>query len=196
MQEFLQESEFVDFSTPNVQALAQDLAYGLSSDQEIARECFLYVRDDIRHTGDHQDAITTIKASEVLKHKTGWCYAKSILLAALLRANEIPTGFCYQRRSCDANTKDIYCLHGFNAIYLKEHGWFKVDARGNNEGIDAQFEPPHEKLAFCLQAHEVDLGDIYDKPLAIVMQALQENDTYEAMTQNFPDIFKRKREIS
>ena len=29
--------------------------------------------------------------------------------------------------------KDIYCLHGLNAIYLKEFGWYKVDARGNRE---------------------------------------------------------------
>jgi len=192
MQEFLQESELVDFSTPNVQAMAENLAYGLSSDLEIARECFLYVRDEIRHSGDFQDDITTLKASEVLKHKTGWCYAKSILLAALLRANSIPTGFCYQRLSCGEYKDDVYCLHGLNAIYLKEYGWYRVDARGNKEGVDAQFNPPHEKLAFELQEHEVDLKDIYEKPLAVVVEALLTNDTYAKMINNFPDIFKRK----
>jgi len=192
MQEFLQESELVDFSTPNVQTMAENLAYGLSSDLEIARECFLYVRDEIRHSGDFQDDITTLKASEVLKHKTGWCYAKSILLAALLRANSIPTGFCYQRLSCGEYKDDVYCLHGLNAIYLKEYGWYRVDARGNKEGVDAQFNPPHEKLAFELQEHEVDLKDIYEKPLAVVVEALLTNDTYAKMINNFPDIFKRK----
>ena len=191
MQEFLQESEFVDFSAPNIQALADDLAYGLSLDVEIARECFLYVRDEVRHTGDHQDEITTLKASEVLKHKTGWCYAKSILLAALLRANGIPAGFCYQRLRCDAYKADVYCLHGLNAIYLKDYGWYKVDARGNKEGVDAQFDPPKEQLAFALQEGEAELPEIYEKPLAVVIQALQTHRTYDAMIHNFPDIFSR-----
>jgi len=35
----------------------------------------------------------TCKASDVLIYGTGYCYAKSHLLAALLRANAIPAGF-------------------------------------------------------------------------------------------------------
>lgn len=192
MEEFLQESEIVDLSAPNIEAMAENLAYGLSSDLEIARECFFYVRDEIRHSGDYQDDITTLKASQVLKHKTGWCYAKSILLAALLRANSIPAGFCYQRLRCGEYKDDVYCLHGLNAVYLKDHGWYRVDARGNKEGVDAQFDPPYEKLAFTLQDHEIDLKDIYHKPLAVVVEALQTNTNYDMMINNFPDIFKRK----
>ena len=32
---------------------------------------------------------------------------------------------------------DIYYLHGLNVIYLKDYGWYKVDARGNKKGINA-----------------------------------------------------------
>ncbi|WP_373070391.1 transglutaminase family protein [Sulfurimonas sp.] len=185
---YLIEDSIVDFSSPKIQALASSLARGVNSDEDIARHCFLFVRDNINHTGDHKDNITTLKASEVLQHTTGWCYAKSILLAALLRANNIPTGFCYQRLSCGEYKDDVYCLHGLNAIYLKEYGWYRVDARGNKEGIDAQFTPPMEKLAFELQDAESDLEGIYSSPLDEVIEALKYNKTYEDMTNNFPDI--------
>lgn len=188
MKKFLKASELVDFHMPNIQALASELAEGLSSDEQIAKKCFLYVRDEIRHSGDYKDEITTYKASDVLKHKTGWCYAKSILLAALLRANNIPTGFCYQRLSCSEYVEDIYCLHGLNTIYLKSYGWYRVDARGNKEGVDAQFTPPTEKLAFELQENEVDLPEIYDEPLDVVVKALKKYKTYDEMIHNFPDI--------
>ena len=154
MQKYLKECEFVDYSSRRVSALATNLARGCESDEEIAKRCFTYVRDEIHHSGDYKDDVTTLKASDVLKHGTGWCYTKSILLTALLRANGIPTAFCYQRLSCSEYVRDAYCLHGLNAIYLKEHGWYKVDARGNKEGVDAQFNPPHEQLAFELEENE------------------------------------------
>ena len=188
MNKFLEETELVDFSHPDIKALAHTLADGLTSDVEIAEKCFLHVRDNIRHSGDAKDDIVTCKTSDVLKYKTGWCYAKSILLAALLRANGIPTGFCYQRLSCSEYEKDVYCLHGLNAVYLKAYGWYRVDARGNKDGVDAQFTPPREKLAFELKDGEYDLPDTYADPLKVVVEALTLNKTYDEMIRNFPDL--------
>ena len=187
MKEYLLETEIIDFSKPRVNLLAQDLAKDCHTDEELAKRCFEYVRDEINHSGDHKDDITTCKASEVLEYKTGWCYAKSHLLAALLRANGIPTGFCYQRLSCSEYKKDIFCLHGLNAIYLKGFGWYKVDPRGNKEGVNAQFNPPYETLAFELGEDEFDLDKIYAEPLDVVVQVLQKCITYEEMLNNFPD---------
>ena len=82
----------------------------------------------------------------------------------------------------------IYCLHGLNAIYLKDYGWYKVDARGNKKGIDAQFNPPLEKLAFELKENEFDLHKIYEEPLNIIIQALEKHTTYKEMIDNMPDI--------
>ncbi len=188
MKEFLKETEIVNFSNPEIQKLAFDLSSGTASDEEIAKNCFIYVRDNIHHSGDNKDNITTYKASDVLKLKTGWCYAKSILLSALLRANNIPAGFCYQRLSCSEYKDGTYCLHGLNAIYLKEFGWYRVDARGNKEGVDAQFTPPHEKLAFELQENEINLPDILQEPLEEVLNALKKHKSYGEMINNFPDI--------
>lgn len=188
MKQFLQESIIIDYSNQNIQNLAKTLSCDCNTDIEIAKNCFEYVRDNINHTGDYKDNITTCKASDVLRFKTGWCYAKSHLLAALLRANNIPTGFCYQRLSCSEYKKDIYCLHGLNAIYLNEFGWYKVDARGNKDGVNAQFNPPIDKLAFELEEHEFNIPDIFEQPLQVVVQTLEKYKTYDEMINNFPDI--------
>ena len=189
MQNFLKETELVNFSDSLVKEKAMELANNCSSDIEIAKNCFLFVRDSINHSGDVvDDKTTTYRASDVLREKTGWCYAKSILLAALLRANNIPTGFCYQRLSCSEYVKDVYCLHGLNAIYLKEFAWYKIDARGNKEGVDAQFTPPYEKLAFELEEHEFNLPDILEEPLPEVIKALKTHTCYQEMIHHFPDV--------
>jgi len=187
MKEFLEESFYIDYSNKQIQTLAKNLASTCKTDVEIAKACYLYVRDEILHSGDYKKD-TTRTASEVLEHKTGWCYAKSLLLAALLRSNQIPTALCYQRLSCSEYKKDIYCLHGLNAIYLKDFGWVKVDARGNKDGVEAQFIPPIEKLAFELGENEYDLPDLYSQPHESVVYALTTFRTYDEMVNNFPDI--------
>ena len=186
MKAYLEESEIINYSHPDIAKLSKKLAIDLSTDRQIAENCFLYVRDQIQHTGDIQSSIPTVKASEVLEHKTGWCYAKSHLLAALLRANNIPTAFCYQRLFCDEYSQDSYCLHGLNAVYLKDFGWYRIDARGNKEGVTAEFQPPHEQLAFKLTQGESDIEGLHAQPLEVVINALTQN--YDAMIHNFPDI--------
>src|SRR5262245_16150295 len=144
-------TEIIDWKTPEVWSTAKELAHGTDDPAEIARRCFVWVRDNIEHSVDSQRNPVTCSASEVLAAVTGYCYAKSHLLAALLRANEVPAGFCYQRLSLnDAGAP--YCLHGLNAAYLPEHGWYRMDARGNKAGVDAQFCPPMERLAFRLNS--------------------------------------------
>ena len=194
MQQYLEETAIIDYSNIEVNALAMRLAQGCETDTQIAKNCFEYVRDEINHSGDYQDEITTYRASDVLKHKTGWCYAKSHFLAALLRVNCISTGFSYQRLSCSEYRVDIYCLHGLNNIYLKEYGWYRVDARGNKEGVNAQFNPPYEQLAFELGEDEFDLPEILAEPLDEVIEVLKTHSCYAEMVENFPDMKNKKGE--
>ncbi len=188
MKNYLEATEIIDYRDTRIQSLAKKLTYDADDDTAIAKRCFEWVRDNIRHSGDYQDDITTYKASEVLKHGTGWCYSKSHLLAALLRANDIPTGFCYQRLSCSEYIPDTYCLHGLNWIYLQAHGWYRVDARGNKKGVDAQFTPPQEQLAFSLRDNEHDLKENLSEPLDVVVETLQKYTSYQEMIYHFPDI--------
>ncbi|AOO66075.1 transglutaminase-like domain-containing protein [Sulfurospirillum halorespirans] len=186
--DYLHSSSIIDFEHPLILAKAQELKGDAASDVEIAKNCFTFVRDHIRHTGDHKDAIITCKASDVLTYETGWCYAKSHLLAALCRANGIPAGFCYQRLSLVDNGSEPYMLHGLNAIYLKDFDWYRVDARGNKEGIHAEFSPPLEQLAFKVKtAHEIDFQEILNEPLSLVITALQTYTRFEESLQHLPD---------
>lgn len=187
MNKYLASSEYIDWENPELFARAKDLASGTSEPEEITRRCFEFVRDEIMHSWDYEQNPVTCKASDVLKHRTGYCYAKSHLLAALLRANEIPAGLCYQRLTIT----DVppFCLHGLNAIYLEKYGWYRIDARGNKQGVSAEFCPPIEKLAFpIITQGELDLPEIWSEPLPVVTEVLIKSATYQEVADNLPDI--------
>jgi transglutaminase-like putative cysteine protease len=188
MQRYLSASTYIDFGTPDVRAAARRLAEGRVSEQEVARACFEFVRDEIRHSVDFKLNPVTCKASDVLRHGTGYCYAKSHLLAALLRANDIPAGLCYQRLSVGTEGAP-YCLHGLNAVYLKDSGWYRIDARGNKPGVDARFDPPQERLAFPIRERkERMLPEIWTEPLPVVVETLARYDTWDQVLANLPDV--------
>jgi len=188
MQEYLAYSRYIDHQHPAVLAKAQLLADELVTDSDIAKACFEFVRDEIKHSNDYKLNPVTCKASDVLEHSTGYCYAKSHLLAALLRANGIPAGLCYQRLSID-DEKPPFCLHGLNAVYLEEFGWYKVDARGNKDSVNAQFTPPIEQLAFPIIIEgEFDLPEIYTEPLPQIIEVLSTHTTYLDVLNNLPDL--------
>lgn len=188
LERFLGVSEVVDWQHLDILQQARLLALGCETQMAISQACFEWVRDEICHSVDYQMNPVTWQASEVLHHRTGYCYAKSHLLAALLRANGIAAGFCYQRLSINDEGAP-YCLHGLNAVHLDHLGWYRIDPRGNKPGIDAQFTPPQERLAF--QPHlpqELDMTEILPEPLAIVIDALQTHDTWDEMLKHLPDV--------
>ncbi|CAB9504799.1 transglutaminase domain-containing protein [Seminavis robusta] len=174
---YLKPSQWIDFEHPEIQAKAAELAVKASDNHGIIRSCFEFVRDEIMHSSDYQQDPVTCKASNVLQHKTGYCYAKSHLLASLLRANGIPTGLCYQRLTiADDDSGPPYCLHGLNAVYLPEtKEWFRVDPRGLKPTIQqAVFDPPHEVLAFPIRTDigEADFPRVYIDPLPLIVETL------------------------
>ncbi len=188
MEEYLQVSEVVDWQHPKVREIANKIASRHQTLEGIAKACFEWVRDEIYHSYDYQMNPITCRASDVLKYKTGYCFAKSHLLAGLLRANGIPAGFCYQRLSINDNGEP-YSLHGFNAIYLPEIGWYRVDARGNRKGVDTHFSPPKEQLAYKIQLpEEAEFQEIFSEPLTLVIEALQTYSAWDNMLVNLPDI--------
>lgn len=186
MKKYLAATEVINWQDSSVLKPAHKLA--TADITKTAKACFEWVRDNIHHSSDFKMNPLTCTASEVLHYQTGYCYAKSHLLAALLRANSIPTGFCYQRLSVFDDGAP-YCLHGLNAVYLPKHGWYRLDARGNKPGVDAQFIPPQEKLAFGANlTAEFDCQSIFSEPLSVVVQALQKYSTWDEMLHNLPDL--------
>jgi transglutaminase-like putative cysteine protease len=142
---FVEASEVVDFHHPDVAALASTLA--ADTPEETARRCFEWVRDRIEHSIDFKREEVSCGASEALALGTGLCIAKSHLLVALLRANGMPAGFCYQRLTL-RDVGSPFCTHGLVAVWLPESGWYRCDARGNKATVHCEFTPGRENLAF------------------------------------------------
>lgn len=188
MKNYLESSQFIDWRHPAIVELAAQLAATADSETEVAKNCFEWVRDSIRHSWDYQLNPVTCTASDVLIHRTGYYYAKSHLLAALLRANQIPAGLCYQRLSLEG-AGPPYCLHGLNAVYLQAYGWYRIDARGNKPGVNAEFQPPEERLAFAIsEPDEQDIPGIYAEPLPAVVKVLTSQSSVIDVYKHLPDI--------
>ena len=187
---FLASSEWIDVHHPLVQAQAQQLAASLPDRHDqvaIAQACFEFVRDQVVHTGDAGHGPITCRASDVLAQGTGFCYAKSHLLAALLRAHGIPTALCYQRLSVGEQGAP-YCLHGLNAVWLSGHGWYRIDARGNKPGVQGRFTPPVEVLAFEVRGpQEWDVQGWHGEPIKGIISLLTQCHDVPTVRANLPD---------
>jgi transglutaminase-like putative cysteine protease len=187
MERFLRATEVVDWNHPAVFSKAKELSKNTTGPHETVGRCFEWVRDAIQHSADFQRNPVTCSASEVLASGTGYCYAKSHLLAAVLRANGIPAGFCYQRLRI-GETDARFSLHGLNAVHLPESGWYRLDSRGNKLGVNAQFSPPLEQLAFRLSfSEERNFPEILPDPLPVVVIALRTYASWDALYRNLPD---------
>lgn len=148
--EFLRADDVVDATHPAIAAQAAPLAR--ATPRATAQACFEWVRDYIDHSFDAARNELPCTASAVLATGASICTGKSHLLVALLRANRIPAGLVYQRLYLDS-VGGPYCTHGLVALWLDDSGWYRCDARGNRPGIDCQFTPGSENLAFKVE-HE------------------------------------------
>ncbi|MFJ7211768.1 transglutaminase family protein [Amycolatopsis sp. NPDC098790] len=129
LSDYLASDAVVDHEHPAVRAKAD--SFRAAGDDPVARAeaAFRFVRDEVDHVIDARDPRVTWRASDVLRERVGICHAKAHLLAALLRAQGIPAGFCYQ---------ELSALHGLNAVHLLGK-WVRLDARGNRTGARGEF---------------------------------------------------------
>lgn len=177
LQCYLEDLPELQYNTEPIATLADSLFIPGDTDEQVVAQAFAYVRDEIPHSWDIQAHEVTRTALEVLSVGHGICYAKSNLLAALLRRKGIPTGFCYQRLLLFDEVAGQYCIHAMNAVYLKNyHRWLRIDARGNKVGVGAQFMPREEHLAFTtdLSGGEIDYPIIYVRPNIATMKTLKQ----------------------
>ena len=66
---------------------------------------------------------------------------------------------------------------------------YRVDPRGNKPGVDAQFQPPREKLAFSTDMDgEEDYPDVWAEPIPSVVEALSAATSARAMARDVPDL--------
>ncbi|MED4122866.1 transglutaminase-like domain-containing protein [Halalkalibacterium halodurans] len=193
LKNYLQETEVINYSHRLIQKTIAALALDELDEVGKIKQAFLFVRDEISHSWDIQSHKVTCAASDVLREKEGICYAKSHLLAALLRAQGVPTGFCYQRLMLFDTPEKGYALHGLNAVYSQTlQRWIRLDPRGNKPGVDAQFSITTEQLAFKPdeKVGEKDGRTIYVNPLPVIVDTLTKHkDALHMYVHHLPDAF-------
>ncbi|MFF4629505.1 transglutaminase domain-containing protein [Streptomyces griseorubiginosus] len=162
---YLAADDVIDHDHPVVREVAARLAKESEDSYSYARLAFGYVRDAIPHSQDSGDPRVTWRASDVLEQGTGICYAKAHALAALLRAEDIPTALCYQK---------LDVVHGLVAVRFNG-AWHRQDPRGNKPGVNAQFSLNGERLAFtpALGSSEMDYPVLYAEPHPTVLEVLK-----------------------
>ena len=178
---YLQCSDIIDFDNESVAQLADKLYSESDGETDFVRRAYEYVRDRISHSADIGADEVTCTASQVLKAGHGICFAKSHLLAAVLRSRGIPAGFCYQKLVLDddADVPELI-YHGLNGVYLREHDkWIRLDARGNKEGVNAQFSIDTEQLAFPIRTDKGEQDDftVYPVPDKEIIDVLTSNNS-------------------
>lgn len=173
---YLSFSHYINGDELSIQRKATQLKNCSENEIELVKNTYHFVRDEIKHSWDAQDKRVTVTATDVLKEKVGICWAKANLLTALLRANNIPTGICYQRLALGDTPDSGYCIHALNAVYIKTiDKWIRLDARGNKVGVNAEFSLDREQLAFEIRTEydEIDYKTVYAEPLKITMDVLE-----------------------
>ena len=188
-EEYLKQDDVIDYNNEIITHLADLLIQRTDSETQFIKAAYEFVRDKISHSADINEDIITCSASEVLKAGHGICFAKSHLLAALLRCKAVPAGFCYQKLILDDETVPVLIYHGLNGVYVKEYKkWIRLDARGNKEGVDAQFSLDEERLAFPVRKEkgEEDCFTVYPDPDEKILEKLRRNKTRTELWDDLP----------
>ena len=158
--DYLSETKTINYGDPVIQEKVSELKADTVTAIDYIVKAYEFVRDEIPHSWDIRSTVVSRKASDVLENRTGICWTKSCLLAALLRANGIPSGISYQLLTrADEDDSEGYIIHALNTVYLEEQKkWIRLDARGNKENVHAEFSIEEEHLAFPVRSEfgEVD----------------------------------------
>ena len=136
MKEFLSETPSIDYMNSHIQEKVQELLNQSVNEVDYIKRSYMFVRDEIPHSWDIKTDLVSKTASDVLENRTGVCWTKSCLLAALLRANMIPSGISYQLLTRADDDSEGYMIHALNTVYIRDlNKWIRLGARGNKENV-------------------------------------------------------------
>ncbi len=189
IEDYLKCDNVIDFDNQAIARQADALYKQAPNELAYIKAAYEFVMDKISHSADINADALWCTASQVLKAGHGICFAKSHLLAALLRSQGIPAGFCYQKIILDDEKAPILVYHGLNGVYLKDFKkWIRLDARGNKSGVNAQFSVDTDQLAFSIRTdkNEEDGFIIYPDPDKKILEVLRNSRTRTELWNNLP----------
>ena len=188
MEDYLIETPSIDYMNFHIQERVRELKNQSDDNLDYIKRSYIFVRDEIPHSGDIETNIVSKTASDVLKNKTGICWTKSCLLAALLRADGIPSGISYQLLTRADDASEGYMIHALNTVYIKDFNkWIRLDARGNKENINAYFSLDEEHLAYTVRSElgEIDYHDNHADLDDRLVNILMESESIQEITTDF-----------
>jgi len=136
---FLTPTWFVNSDDPTIVAVAREIVGPITDERERALRLFYGVRDGVRYTAYDLDLDRqAMRASNVLASGGSWCVPKSVLLAAMCRAVDIPCRLNYAdvcnhmatRKLLEYLGTNVFYYHGYNEIYLGGR-WVKATVSFN-----------------------------------------------------------------
>ena len=137
----LSPTALIDADHPEVRAYAAARAGDARDPVEVAVRLFYAVRDDLRYDpyGVRLEP-ASLRASDALSARRGWCVSKAALLTACCRARGIPSrvGFADVRnhlstaRMREHMKTDVFYWHGYSSILLGGR-WLKATPAFNRE---------------------------------------------------------------
>lgn len=192
---YLAPTAFVTSDAPSIVELARAITRGADDARERACRLFYAVRDGIRYTAYELELEPeTLRATHALATGHGWCISKSVLLAALCRAAQIPCRLAYAnvrnhmatRKLLDYLGTDIFYYHGYNEIYLGGR-WVKATVAFNRTLCERarvgplDFDGVHDSIyhPFDLAGHRYmeylhDYGSFAELPYEAIIAKFRE----------------------
>ena len=130
MEEYLKETEYLDFNKISIKTTVNNLLKNIKDDQDKAICIHDYVRENILFGFNRK--FYDLKASEVLESKLGFCNNKSTLFIAMLRCAGIPARCVFvdiSKQILDGivDPRTDYVDHSYSEVYLNNK-WIKVDS--------------------------------------------------------------------
>jgi transglutaminase-like putative cysteine protease len=194
MEEYLRPTQFMDFDTLAVARVAKEIVNAIDPDEKIAMaiKMFYFVRDTIPYRVLWGlPSRKYLKASETLSRGYGFCIPKAILLAALARANGIPSRLHFadiinhlaSENLQKAMGSKLFVFHGYTELLIEET-WLKINpafdlALSENKGYfpvefngtrDAVFQQT-DKLGNPHFEYVLDRGTYADVPFKEIVDA-------------------------
>lgn len=196
LQIYLQPTDFIDSDHPEVVKFANSVSRGETTDIGKAVKLYCAVRDGIYYDPYRIDLCpTALRASAVLARKFGFCVSKAILLAALARAEGIPSrlGFADVRNHLSSKRlkqlikTDVFVYHGYTELFL-QNKWVKatpafnrslcerfevspLEFDGKNDSIFHEFSRKGNRHMEYLHDH----GQFADLPYSQMVAALKKH---------------------
>ena len=130
MEEFLKETEYLDFNNTKIRSTVNDLIKNAIDNKEKAILVHDFIRDKILFGFNKK--FYNMKASEVLEAKKGFCNNKTALFASMLRAAGIPARIVFvdiSKHILDniVDPRTEYVDHSYTEVFL-DNKWIKVDS--------------------------------------------------------------------